>query len=145
MAFLGATKGLGPGPSFLLRASLNFWSGPNGLPNLYPSPAPLAEGFTRTQVASLPFTGGNIAQAATRLGLATSIYSPGCKLQNTFTTQANLQFGVNDTPADSTSLRNSGGGQAYTLTALFPDSGFASILSTCGTQIPIFTFPGRTR
>ena len=139
---------LAPGETVALLAhgldvnSLNFWSGPNGLPNLYPSPAPLAEGFTRTQVGSLPFSGGNIAQAATRMGLATSIYSPGCKLTNTFTTQANLQFGVNDTPAEATSLRNSGGGQAYTLTALFPDSGFASILSTCGTQIPIFTFPG---
>ena len=125
--------------------SLDSWSGPNGLPNLYPTPAPLAEGFTRTQVASLPFAGGNIAQAATRMGLATSIYTPGCKLTNPFTTAAKLQFGVNDTPAEATSLRNSGGGQAYTLTTAFPDSGFASVLSTCGTHIPIFTLPGDLR
>ena len=110
-------------------------SGPDGLPNAYPTPPPIGTALSRN-TSALPYASAKVAQLVAKkasfLGTKTYRYSWGCGISTTsFPGVQYVSFGVNDTATDAQHLRSVHGAKGYTMRLGFASSGLQGSVSAC--------------
>jgi hypothetical protein len=110
-------------------------SGPDGLPNGYPTPPPIGTALSRS-ITALPFATANVAQLVARtrsvFGTTTYRYAWGCGVSTSGSPAVQgVSLGVNDTAPDAQHLRGVHGAQGYKLRLGFVSSGLLGSVGAC--------------